>query len=185
MLTSQPDPERFRLHPSFHPLFVEFPEFVDKLMFLREKGWAKNASLVAWPPQIPYIEHYAKKFKEYGVDMFVQPFFGEYKGVQYPEGYSETERKIMLPYLGDRGGKPFQTTAYPTKDKLCYAGCRYGVIHPDGSVLRCGGLHNQAAKLGNILDDNFMLLSDAAPCTAETCPCNEWAFLLAKDQDEG
>jgi radical SAM superfamily enzyme YgiQ (UPF0313 family)/MoaA/NifB/PqqE/SkfB family radical SAM enzyme len=184
MLMSLPASERFRLHPSFHPLFVEFSDFVDKLMILRQKGLAKNASFVAWPPQIPYIEHYAGKFKEYGVEMFVQPFFGEYKGTRYPEGYSEAERKTMLPYLGDRGGKPFQTTAYPTKDKLCYAGCRYGVIHPDGSVLRCGGLNNQDAKIGNILEDNFRLLTVPAPCLAETCPCNEWAFLLAKDQDE-
>jgi radical SAM superfamily enzyme YgiQ (UPF0313 family)/organic radical activating enzyme len=171
-----------KIHPSFHPLFADFGEFTDKLIILREQGLAENPSYVAWPPQIPTLKYYAGKFKKYGIEMFVQSFFGEYKGVKYPEGYSDEEKEIIISYLGERGGEPFQTEKIRTKRKLCYAGCLYGVIHPDGDVLRCGGLDSQDAKVGNLLESNFQLHSEAYPCTAEVCPCNEWALLLKKDE---
>ncbi len=170
-----------RLHPSFHPLFADFGEFVDKLLLLKERGLAENPSYVAWPPQIPAMKHYADKFKGYGIKMFAQSFFGEYKGVKYPQGYTDEEREMISPYLGERGGKPFQTEAVYTKGKLCYAGCSYGVIHADGEVLRCGGLQSLDARVGNILDKDFRLLEQAMPCASEVCPCNEWALLLKKE----
>ena len=181
-LAERISPSNIKIHPSFHPLFADFAEFTDKLILLKEQGLAQNPSYVAWPPQVAAIKYYADKFKKCGVEMFVQPFFGEYKGVKYPEGYTDEERKMIMPYLGQRGGKPFQTEAIRTKGKLCYAGCSYGVIHSDGEVLRCGGMQSQDAKVGNILDKNFNLLKEARPCTSEICPCNEWAILLKKDE---
>lgn len=170
--------ENIRIHPSFHQLFSEFEEFLDKLALLREHGLAGSPSFLAWPPQIKTLRQYDKKFKEHGIEMFVQPFFGEYNGVQYPDGYSNEEINIISPYLGERGGKTFQTKKQITKGKMCYAGCLYGVIHSDGTVLRCGGLNSHDAKIGNIADENLALLSDAYPCASDTCVCNEWAFLL-------
>jgi len=167
-----------KIHPSFHPLFIDFEEFIERLMLLREHGLADSPSFLAWPPQISSLRYYDKRFKECGVKMFVQPFFGEYNGIQYPDGYSDIERGIIEPYLGERGGKQFQTTKRITIGKECYAGCLYGVVQSNGAILRCGGLHSDDAKIGNIADEDFVLLDRAYPCTSETCVCNEWAFLL-------
>ncbi|MCK9603701.1 MAG: radical SAM protein [Candidatus Omnitrophica bacterium] len=171
-------PENIRIHPSFHLFFSEFGDFVEKVICLRKKGIADNPSFVAWPAQVASVKHYAKKFKEYGITMFAQPFFGEYKGAYYPDGYSDSQRKAIAPYLGERGGEVFHTTVRNTKGKLCHAGCLYGVIHPDGTVLRCGGIKSRDAQVGNILDKDFKLFNQAYPCTSEVCPCNEWVFLL-------
>ncbi|MFH0791512.1 MAG: radical SAM protein, partial [Candidatus Omnitrophota bacterium] len=54
-----------KIHPSFHPLFADFSDFVDKLILLKKQGLANNPSFVAWPPQISHIDYYAKKFKDY------------------------------------------------------------------------------------------------------------------------
>lgn len=179
-LSDKLTPQRVQLHPSFHPLFADSEDFIRKLIVLKSKGFAKNASYVAWPPQIPLLRNFVQKFKEEGLGVFVQSFFGEHNGVRYPEGYSDAEREIISPFLGERGGESFQITENQTKGKLCYAGVLYGVIHPDGSVLRCGGLNSGDKRIGNILDDDFKLLDDAYPCASEICPCNEWAFLLKK-----
>jgi MoaA/NifB/PqqE/SkfB family radical SAM enzyme len=170
-----------KIHPSFHPLFANFEEFLDKLIILREKKLADNPSYVAWPPQISLLKHYAKQFKDYGIDIFAQTFYGEYKGRKYPDSYSDVEKELIRPFLGERGGKPFQTETKRTKGKLCYAGSLYGVIHADGNVLRCGGLNSEDAKVGNILEEDFTLLQGASLCTSEICPCNEWASLLKEE----
>lgn len=177
-LLSSIENANIKIHPSFHPLFADFTQFLNKIILLKEEGFTTNCSYLAWPAQITFIQYYAREFKENGIEMFVQPFFGEYKGISYPDGYTDKQKEALMPYLGQRGGRPFETKVPCTKGKLCNAGNLYGVIHPDGSVLRCGGLDSKDAKIGNILDENFKLLDDAYPCSSEVCPCNEWAFLL-------
>jgi hypothetical protein len=73
-----------------------------------------------------------------------------------------------------------------TKGKLCYAGQKYALIHPNGNVYRCGGGNwkVQHEPFSNIFNGNFSLLNEPLPCDSEECPCNEWSFLLADIQNE-
>ena len=178
---SQTDLENIEIRPSFHPLFADFDAFAKKMILLKKKKPNQEVSYLAWPPQTPKIKYYYDKFAQYGISMFVQSFFGEYKGVRYPDGYSDEEREVILPFIGARGGKPFQTEPLKTKGRLCSAGYRYGVIHPDGAIFRCGGINSANSQIGNLSDKNFELLKERSPCTSEICPCNEWAFLLEQD----
>jgi MoaA/NifB/PqqE/SkfB family radical SAM enzyme len=174
--------DNVKVHPSYHPLFADFDEFINKTLKLKQRGFSQNVSYLAWPPQIPKIKYYYDKFAQFGINLFVQSFFGEYKGIRYPDGYSDEEKETILPFIGERGDRPFQTEPLKTKGKLCSAGHKYGVIHPDGAILRCGGINSADTQIGNLSKENFELLKEPSPCTSEICPCNEWAFLLKQDK---
>ena len=169
------------INPSFHSLYADFDKFVSKVLLLKDRQMVESVSYLAWPPQIPLLQNYQERFNKFGISLSIQSFFGEYKGIKYPDGYTEQEKQIIMPQLGTRGGKLFQTEPIITKGKRCAAGHRYGVIHPDGKVLRCGGMNSsmpEGSIIGNLLDEDFRLLIEPSLCTFEVCPCNEWAFLL-------
>jgi len=173
------------VNPSFHPSFADFSGFADRLESLRARDMVRSVTCVAWPEIIKEIPEIKRKFKERGVDLSLQAFFGEYNGIKYPEGYSEEEIAAVYPDLGKRGGKKFQAAPAVTKGKLCYAGVIYGVIQPDGTVLRCGGHEASNKFVGNLFDDGFKLWDAPVPCNSEMCPCNEWAFLLEENIKHG
>ena len=173
--------EDLDIRPSFQPGFADFEKFVEQVVILKKKKPHQEVSIVAWPPYIKELKSYDDKFSKFGIKIFTQPFFGEYNGIRYPEGYTDKEREIIGPSLGSRGGESFKPELVSTKGKLCAAGQRYAVIHPHGKILRCGGLNSSDQDkmvIGNLGDENFQLLSEPAPCICEICPCNEWASLL-------
>lgn len=169
-----------KIIPSFHLLFADFDRFVDRVLLLKDRQMVQGVSYIGWPPQIQRFPYYKERFDKFGINLSIQSFFGEYKGVRYPDGYTDEEKKIIMPNIDSRGGKDFQTGPLTTKGRLCAAGKRYGVIHPDGKVLRCGGIDSMDSAIGNLGDENFKLLDRSLPCTSEACPCNEGAFLLER-----
>jgi MoaA/NifB/PqqE/SkfB family radical SAM enzyme len=172
--------ENVEINPSFHPLFADKDEFIIKVKVLKNEGLLKALTLVAWPAYIKNYNELKDFFKKHGIDLIIQPFFGEYNGIRYPDGYNKEELLIIYPHLAELGGKKVSTKTPETIGKLCSAGKYYGVIEPNGNVRRCGG-HNSSDKIvGNIFDDNFSLLKQALPCTSNLCPCNESLFLLNK-----
>ncbi len=172
--------ENVSVNPSFHPLFADFDKFIERVLLLKENKLLQCVSYVAWPPQISRIGYYTEKFQHYGISISIQSFFGEYKGLVYPDAYTQDEKEIILPQIGKRGGQPFQTEPLKTKGRLCAAGKMYGVIHPGGEVFRCGGINScvGTSRVGNLFEEGFKLNNEASPCVSEICPCNEWAFLL-------
>ena len=171
-----------KVNPSFHSLSADADLFIGKALMLKEAGMMQCITYLAWPPLIKKLAYYQALFEKKGLSLTVQSFFGEYDGRRYPDGYSEEEKKIIFPQLGTRGDKPFQTGAFSPRGKLCNAGRTYGVIHPDGTVRKCGGINSDDAVIGNIFKEEFRLREDPSVCASEICPCNEWAFLLEKDK---
>lgn len=178
---TQIDPSKVKVLPTFHPLFAEFDCFIKKALLLKEKGFTDNINYLAYPPQIKQIPYYEKRFSQKGLSLSVMTFWGEYKGVIYPHGYTEQERKITGAHLGKRADEEFQLVPKRIpKGRLCRAGQRYAVIQADGNVIRCGG-SGLNETVGNFFDENFKLLERPIPCKAENCKCNEWAFLLVEE----
>lgn len=167
-----------KVNPSFHPLSAEPEQFIAKALMLKEAGMMQCVTYLAWPPLIKKLPQYQEIFTKHGLSLTVQSFFGEYEGKRYPDSYTEQEKQAVFPQLGTRGGELFQTAVFEPAGRLCNAGKTYGVIHPDGTVRRCGGINSKDAAVGNIFSDDFRLLDDPAPCASEVCPCNEWALLL-------
>ncbi len=175
--------EALKINATFHPLFADFDEFINKISFLEENNFPVGVSYLAWPAQIEQLPRYRESFQKRGFRLSILTFWGKYNGKEYPNSYTEQEKAIISPNLGNRSGAEFQIKPVITEGKLCKAGSVYATVHPDGKALRCGGgsWQREDSPLGNIFDDDFRLLDEAMPCTSKYCPCNEWAFLLVKD----
>lgn len=167
---------------TFHPLFADFNSFVNKALLLKENGFVDKVTYLAYPPQIKMMKSYKDKFLKEGFSLSVMSFWGKYKGVSYPAGYTEEEKTLIEPDLGNRAGEKFQITPKEVKGMLCNAGHTYAVIKSDGATFRCGGVNSSDTDLvmANFFDSNFRLLKGPLPCSSEHCPCNEWAFLLTE-----
>jgi organic radical activating enzyme len=173
-----------KISGTFHPNFADLKTFTEKAMILKKHNMLGNVIYLAWPPQIKDISFYSEEFKKQGLSFCVFTFWGKYNEKEYPEDYTEEEKKIIGMSLGKREGENFQVSPIKTKGKLCNAGCTYAVVLPDGEVLRCGGggVKGENISIGNFFDENFKLQDKPTPCHSEVCPCNEWAFLLT-DKD--
>jgi len=176
---SQIDSSRVKVSPTFHPLFTNFEPFVKKILLLKENGFTQHISYIAYPPQIKQISHYKERFNQQGLSFSGVAFWGQYKGISYPLGYTEEEREIIGFHLGQCVDKESQLGLKTFKGKLCQAGQIYAVIQADGKVLRCGGSEVNEV-IGNFFDENFKLLNEPLPCKSESCECNEWVSLLIR-----
>ncbi|MBI5241197.1 MAG: radical SAM protein [Elusimicrobia bacterium] len=166
------------VNPSFHPLRADAEVFIPRALALKEAGMLKAVTVVAWPPLVARLAELQALFRGKGLSLTVQPFQGEHDGRRYPEAYTPEQRRGIEPDLGSRGGETFRMGAMTTRGRLCHAGRRYAVIHPDGTAQRCGGAAGEDRVLGNFFSDGFSLLESPRPCASDSCPCNEWAFLL-------
>lgn len=174
------NPLKVGILSTFHPAFAEFDSFLKKALLLKEYNFGNSIAYLAYPPQIRQINYYKEKFDKEGVSLFVMTFWGKYKGVDYPGGYIDEEKKIIEPYIGDRCGERFQIVPKKVKGLLCNAGHKHAAINVDGRVTRCGGADSHEIT-SNFFDENFRLLDEPQPCNSEHCPCNEWAFLLVEE----
>jgi MoaA/NifB/PqqE/SkfB family radical SAM enzyme len=172
--------KRLTVGCTFHPLFADINQFTSKVKKILDKKVTLSFNYLPYPPQIKEIPKLKEKFREFGVEFLITTFWGTYNGKQYPQSYTDEELSIIDPILATRKGEKFQTKPVVTKGKLCNAGRTYGIIHPNGEVLRCGGgsWKGESIIIGNIFDDNFSLADEPKPCDSEFCPCNEWAMLL-------
>jgi len=176
-------PKRVRIGTSFHPEFAEIDEFVKKLKFLQNNGFEVWVNIVPWPPMLNDVIKYKGVFESEGIKVILQPFIGEYEGRQYPQGYTEEEKKLLGIFQDEANVKTveFKTTdESKKKGKLCRMGQNYAFIHPNGDVERC--CRDHSLKLGNIVDGTFKLLDKPMFCQAEECNC--WRCMLVETEPE-
>jgi MoaA/NifB/PqqE/SkfB family radical SAM enzyme len=176
--------DNVRISGSFHPLFADISEFVEKVKILDSMDMLGGVLFLAWPGQLNKLSEYKEIFTGEDIKMNILTFWGSYEGGKYPDSYSDEEKNMIEMDLGKREGEQFQLAPKITKGKLCNAGHKYAVIHPDGEVFRCGGggVEAENVPIGNFFDDNFQLLDVPQPCHSRICPCNEWAFLLMEEK---
>ena len=174
---------RFKMGATFHPLFANMEEFLPKAKQIRQNDMSIGVLYLSYPPQIKDIPKYKKLFSDNDIYFSVSTFWGTYNGKNYPDSYTDEEKKIIGIAIGERKDEKFQTEPLITKGKLCNAGYTYALIHPDGEVLPCGGASWKGEQIiiGNIFDPNFKLWDKPRQCPSQNCPCNEWAFLMVKD----
>lgn len=174
------DPQKVILDLNFHPLFSNLETYIKKVLLLKNAGFRAGVCYLAYPPQMKQINAVKKRFESDGINFALAAFWGEYLGQRYPESYSQQDREMIRPFLGDIDRITYHLKGQSPKGKLCNAGHKYAVIQADGKVIRCGQLAE--GILGNFFDENFRLLAAPQPCTAETCPCNEYVNLLDNNE---
>ena len=163
VLVKNTSPAKVGIRPSFHPLFAKFDDFLKKALLLKENGFCFEVTYVAYPPQIKQIAYYKSRFEKEGLSFSIFIFWGKYNGVYYPAGYTDEEKKLIEPYIGERCGEKFQIIPKKVKGLLCHAGHKNAVIHENGNVIRCGGA-NSDELIGNFFDEDFKLLDGPQLC---------------------
>lgn len=178
--------ENLTINPSFHPLSAKIESFTRKAKILEDNKMLKAISLVAYPIFIKDIDNYKTIFKKAGVlhELSLQPYTGVFNNKSYPDSYTEEERCKIGLSIAKRGEENFLMKTFSPIGKKCNAGKIYGQISPNGNVKKCGGWsHNSDTFIGNIFDADFEMLKESCICDCYSCPCNEWAFLLVKEDD--
>ncbi|MDP2927949.1 MAG: radical SAM protein [Candidatus Omnitrophota bacterium] len=169
-------PDAVYMDLNFHPLFSQIDTHIEKTLLLKNAGFKAGVCYLAYPPQIKRINFFKKRFEEKGINFALAAFWGEYDNKKYPESYSEEEKEIIRPFLGDIDRNSYHLNAQSPKGKLCNAGYRYAVVQADGKVVRCGQLPDN--PIGSIMDKDFRLFDAPLPCEAQVCPCNEYVNLV-------
>lgn len=163
---------------SFHPKFADYDEFLQKALFLKERGYRVCVQYVSYPPQIDMMQAFRAKFEQAGLYFIPLPFRGKYDGKIYPAGFTDEEKRLIYNAAErlsaeHRERVDRQLNQVLTKERLCYAGATYARVDHDGTVYRCGrSVSNPSNKpLGSLFDEDFRLLEGATPCEQEVCPC--------------
>ena len=176
--------KKFNIGMSFHPLFAEYGDFLEKALLLKHNGFGKTIMYLAYPTVVEHIPRYKRLFEEQGFMFQVLSFWGKYNGLEYPQGYTDEQKKTIGLSLGvrDESNCKFQLEPVTTRGKSCNAGHTYILVHPNGDAYRCGGGNwkEQHQPFGNVFSEEFRLLEKPEPCESDHCPCNEWSFLLVK-----
>jgi MoaA/NifB/PqqE/SkfB family radical SAM enzyme len=170
-------PQRVELDLNFHILFIDLETVITKTLILKKAGFKGGVCYLAYPPQMHKIVSFSDRFRREGINFALAAFWGEYNGRRYPEAYTEEERELIRPFLGDIDRIDYHLEAKSPRGRLCNAGYRYADIQADGNVVRCSGLSDQS--IGNITDEEFRLLEVPSPCEAEACSSNEYNNLVA------
>ncbi len=181
-------PERVKLNATFHPQFADIETFFDKALTLKKAGFALGVNYVAFPEQLGRMAEYKKRFNDAKISFDIMPFRGTYQGREYPQGYDESEKKILCeaapktapPMFAAYDQKKSPAPSNPHAGKLCRMGQMYTKIQPDGTAYRCCKAE-PAGKLGNLIDGTFSFYEHPQPCGYTGCSC--WRAMIV-DQEQ-
>lgn len=175
--------QRVELDCTFHPLETELGRFIDNVQLLRKNSFVSNVCFLAYPPQMPGMAEYKKRFKENGIHMNMAILWGKYGGKDYPHAYTSEEKRWIKDVIGyEVGPETVGLEPIEIKGKVCGAGQRYAVVHAEGNVFRCGQLGRDEECIGNIFDPDFKLHEVGQACFADYCRCKE--FQMAWEEPE-
>ena len=80
---------RVSIAPTFHPLFAKINNFLEKMQLLKQNGFGTTVSYLSYPGQLGLLQFYKGKIEQNGFSFVTHSFWGEYKGIGYPQGYSK------------------------------------------------------------------------------------------------
>jgi MoaA/NifB/PqqE/SkfB family radical SAM enzyme len=170
-----------RIGGSFHPQYIQFEPFLDKMVKLQAAGFKVEINYVAYPPILRKAKECIDMANEKHVQLSILSFQGEYEGKKYPENYNDEERALLKSLNVSSGESAEAMADWDVEHKkigtiketevplrICRMGQMYTWIKPDGEALRCC---KSTQVLGNIIEGTFNLLDEALPCKAKNCIC--------------
>lgn len=162
--------EKIGLVASFHPSQVkDFKSWVKTAKYIN-KHYGFSVCLVGFPEFLKGLSSYKKMLTDEGIDVFVQPYIGEWEGKFYPKDYSMEEKKIIRENIYSRHDWEFLMEN--KKPGLCNAGFKSIFVNSKGVVYPCG-----EALYDNSIGDfsknpDLKLNSSPMQCPALTCQCD-------------
>jgi len=158
-------PDRvLHIHASFH--FDELLEknllklFLDNYIFLKGNGFNIYSEAVAYPNYKNQLEVVTKFAEENLINLTFAPFYGDYKGLTYPESYSPEELELF-------GIGQNEISCFTQKGELCNAGNNVAVVFSNGNVYPC---HQIKTKIGNIYE-GIEFRDKLVKCPSRKCGC--------------
>jgi MoaA/NifB/PqqE/SkfB family radical SAM enzyme len=157
-------PKRVSLTLSFQPEFDRIEAVLERKKFLKRSGFYSDyINFCAYPSYLDKLEEYTTKAALEEEHLKVIPYNGIYNGINYPDGYTDKEKKML-------GMNIKWEQNVRKKGTLCAAGQKSALIYPDGNVSRCGQI-GEKLVIGNIFERGFHLLEKPMICDADICPC--------------
>ena len=169
-------------HPHAWNSVTDF--MVRREQYERAGFYVGTVGVVAWPPYLAKLHEWDEEFHRLGVeDMCVGPFWGKWRGMEFPAAYSPGEQELLRlyserSYLGEQ---PMRTWDNPMGMR-CAAGRDYVFITHSGDVQRCSMVCEP--PLGNLLEGSVELLESATRCPSGSCPCPDLWHLIEDDKQE-
>jgi organic radical activating enzyme len=177
--------KRVELDCTFHPLEIELDKFIDNVQLLRKNDFVSNVCFLAYPPQMPPMDEFKRRFKEKGVHMNMAILWGKFGGREYPHAYTGEERRWIKDVIGyEVGPETVGLEPINVKGKVCGAGQHYAVVHADGQVFRCGQLGDEKDAIGNLFDMDFDLFPQGKACPADFCRCKEFQMAWTEEEKQ-
>ena len=142
-------------------------DFINKCLYLKEKGFAVLVNYIALPETLNRMEEDLLMFEKLGIEVFALMLRGKYKGKIYPEAYTQEALDLIYRFVLDK-----ETESCAAFGELnfyghyCEAGQNYFFMNQYGDVSRCTTLHK---KMGNLFENNFVPYPKPRVCTATHC----------------
>lgn len=89
------NPETIRVDASLHCEYTKLETFVEKLNVLKQKGYKLTVSYVGYPDFLENIPLAKKTIEAMHIPFFVHPYSGFYEDRQYPQSYTEQDKKFI------------------------------------------------------------------------------------------
>ncbi|MDD5356276.1 MAG: radical SAM protein, partial [Candidatus Omnitrophica bacterium] len=180
-------PGMVKINASFQPEFADFNTFIRKVRCLKENQFEIGMSYVAYPTLLDKMEKYRDLAKENNLNFTIQAYRGDFNGKQYPDAYSDEEKKLVGICGNDSTQKILHHHTEDAKNsekRLCRMGQLYGKIYPNGDLLRCC-VYDKQVKMDNVYENpDFKLLDEPTYCEVTPCPC--WrAMIVGKETEWG
>lgn len=170
---------------TFHPSFMKFDEFFEKIKYAKDYLDENSIIYVAYKKQIESIPYYKKKLEEIGINLKINPLRDEGFNIENDK-IKNTDGSKGQKILNDVDDKKiivdntinkneYRLGLKSPKGKLCRSGMDSFCIWPDGTVNRCTRCRSKI--IGNITDKNFKLLDVPMVCNENLCPI-EYSMII-------
>ena len=88
-------PDKVRVDASLHCEYTKLEDFVKKLEILKNRGYKLTVSYVGYPDFLENIPLAKKTIERIEIPFFVHPYSGFYENKQYPQSYTEQDKKFI------------------------------------------------------------------------------------------
>ena len=151
----------------------DYQGIVEKVHYLTKKGFAVFTNQVMHPRIFEEYKCRFEMFKDNGILIAPKIFNGVYHLKEYPQGYTEKERREILKYAELAYPQNSEVNQYDSlfgrldwKDRTCYAGADSIQIQYNGDAFRCEG---DRRLLGNLYRGDIVLDKTPQICLQNKC----------------
>jgi MoaA/NifB/PqqE/SkfB family radical SAM enzyme len=140
-------------------------QFAKNYHLLRIAGFKISALYVMFPPLITRSIHDFERLSKLGINNIqAKVFKGAFRGVRYPDGYTQADREVIFQLSGSYpNNEDYMQGQMNFKGRECAAGRLSVKVNINGSIQRCATVK---IPMGNLFNNEIELYSMDRPCTA-------------------